>query len=211
VGTGDAAMPTVPQDPVSLGGKVLRVTTDGAPAPGNPGAPLDPRIYSLGHRNVQGVSFDEAGEAWSVEHGTDRDDEVNRLVPGGNYGWDPRPLSGPLFYDESRPMTDPVRHPGAIAAVWSSGFPTIAPSGATFIPRGAHPWKGWQDDLAMAVLKDQHLRILTFDAGRTAVAEELVRVTGYGRLRSAVMGPDGSLYVATDATAGRILRVTPSG
>ena len=132
-------------------------------------------------------------------------------MAGGNYGWDPRPLSGPLFYDESRPMTDPARHPGAIAAVWSSGLPTIAPSGATFIPVGAHGWTGWQDDLAMAVLKDQHLRILTLNSTRTAIEEQLVRVTGYGRLRSAVMGPDGNLYIATDSNTGRILKVTPSG
>lgn len=211
MGTGDSASPTAPQDPTSLGGKVLRVTTSGAAAPGNPGGALDPRIYTYGHRNVQGVSFDQAGQAWSVEHGTDRDDELNKLVAGGNYGWDPRPLSGTLFYDESRPMTDPVRHPGAIAAVWSSGYPTIAPSGATFVPVGLHAWKGWQDDLAMAVLKDQHLRILTLNGTRTAIDEQLVRVTGYGRLRSAVMGPDGSLYIATDATSGRILKVTPSG
>jgi glucose/arabinose dehydrogenase len=211
MGTGDSASPTVPQDPASLGGKVLRVTTSGAAAPGNPGGALDPRIYTFGHRNVQGVSFDDAGQAWSVEHGTDRDDELNKLVAGGNYGWDPRPLSGPLFYDESRPMTDPARHPGAIAAVWSSGLPTIAPSGATFIPVGAHGWTGWQDDLAMAVLKDQHLRILTLNSTRTAIEEQLVRVTGYGRLRSAVMGPDGNLYIATDSNTGRILKVTPSG
>ena len=108
-------------------------------------------------------------------------------------------------------MTDPARHPGAIAAVWSSGLPTIAPSGATFIPVGAHGWTGWQDDLAMAVLKDQHLRILTLNSTRTAIEEQLVRVTGYGRLRSAVMGPDGSLYIATDSNSGRILKVTPSG
>ncbi|MGB3056367.1 MAG: PQQ-dependent sugar dehydrogenase [Acidimicrobiales bacterium] len=210
MGTGDAAMPANPQDPASLGGKVLRITTAGGGAPGNPGGVLDPRIYTYGHRNVQGVAFDDAGQPWSVEHGTDRDDELNKLVAGGNYGWDPRPLSGPMFYDESRPMTDPVRHPGAIAAVWSSGNPTIAPSGATFIPVGAHAWKGWQDDLAMAVLKDQHLRIITFNTNRDAVDEQLVRVTGYGRLRSAVMGPDGNLYIATDSNSGRILKVTPS-
>lgn len=211
LGTGDSANPTVPQDPQSLGGKVLRIDTDGDPVPGNPGGALDPRIYTYGHRNVQGVSFDDAGQAWSVEHGTGRDDELNRLEAGGNYGWDPRPLSGPLFYDESRPMTDTTRHPEAIPAVWSSGSRTIAPSGATFIPVGLHKWKGWQDDLVMAVLKDQHLRILTFDASRTSIKEELVRVTGQGRLRSAVVGPDGNLYVATDADPGRILKVVPSG
>ena len=209
MGTGDAAMPAVPQSPTSLGGKVLRVNTDGAGVAGNASTPFDPRIYTYGHRNVQAVAFDDAGQAWSVEHGTSRDDELNKLVAGGNYGWDPRPLSGPSFYDESRPMTDTSRHPGAIAAIWSSGATTIAPSGATFIPVGAHQWAGWQNDLAMAVLKDQHLRIITFNGDRTAVEEQFVRLTGYGRLRSAVFGPDGSLYIATDANPGRILKVTP--
>lgn len=211
MGTGDSANPTVPQSPTSLGGKVLRVDTNGAGVPGNSVAPFDPRIYTYGHRNVQAVAFDDAGQAWSVEHGTDRDDELNKLVARANYGWDPRPLSGPSFYDESRPMTDANRHPGSIAAVWSSGLPTIAPSGATFIPVGAHGWAGWQDDLAMAVLKDQHLRILTFTSDRAALSEELVRITGYGRLRSAVVGPDGNLYIATDANPGRILKVVPAG
>lgn len=210
MGTGDSANPTVPQSPTSLGGKVLRFDTDGNGVAGNAPPPFDPRIHTYGHRNVQAVAFDDAGQAWSVEHGTHRDDELNKLVGGGNYGWDPRPLSGPLFYDESRPMTDQVRHPGSIEAVWSSGPSTIAPSGATFIPVGLHPWKGWQDDLAMAVLKDQHLRIITLKSDRATVSEELVRVTGYGRLRSAVMGPDGALYIATDANPGRILKVVPS-
>jgi len=210
VGTGDSANPTVPQDKASLGGKVLRITTCGAGAPGNPGGALDPRIYTYGHRNVQGVSFDASGQAWSVEHGTDRDDEVNKLVAGANYGWDPRPLSGPLFYDESRPMTDLGRYPSAVPAVWSSGYPTIAPSGGTFVTKGLHQWTGWQDQLAMAVLKGQQLRVLRFDQGRTSVEAQDVHITDRGRLRVAVMGPDGALYVATDADPGVILRVVPA-
>ena len=125
--------------------------TSGQGVPGNAPAPFDPRIYTYGHRNVQGIAFSPGGKAYSIEHGTGRDDEVNRLFAGTNYGWDPRPLSGPLFYDESRPMTDTTRHPGARSAVWSSGDPTIAPSGGDFTagPR----WKGWDRALAMAVLK----------------------------------------------------------
>ncbi len=113
--------PTVPQSPTSLGGKVLRVNTSGQGVPGNAPAPFDPRIYTYGHRNVQGIAFSPGGKAYAIEHGTGRDDEVNRLFAGTNYGWDPRPLSGPLFYDESRPMTDTTRHPTARSAVWSSG------------------------------------------------------------------------------------------
>jgi len=209
MGTGDAAMPTVPQSPSSLGGKVLRIDTNGNGVPGNASGPFDPRIYTYGHRNVQGIAFSPGGKAYSIEHGTGRDDEVNRLFAGANYGWDPRPLSGPLFYDESRPMTDTTRHPGASTAVWSSGNPTIAPSGGTFLsgPR----WKGWDRSLAMAVLKDHHLRVLRFTTSGNAVDTQFVRITDRGRLRVAVLNPlNNDLYIATDADPGSILRVIPS-
>lgn len=207
LGTGDAAQPTVPQDPRSLGGKVLRVDTEGRGVAGNAPAPFDPRIYSYGHRNVQGITFDPSGVPYSIEHGTARDDEVNRLVAGGNYGWDPRPLSGPLFYDESRPMTDLVRHPLARPAIWRSGTTTIAPSGGTFLT-GAR-WAGWDKALAMAVLKGQQLRVVGLNASTGAVEGQWVAVTDRGRLRTAVQGPDGDLYIATDADPGSIFRVTP--
>lgn len=208
MGTGDAATASVPQDPASLGGKVLRVDTDGNGVAGNMTAPFDHRIYTYGHRNVQGIAFSANGRPFSIEHGTSRDDEVNLLVGGGNYGWDPRPLGGGSTYDESRPMTDTTRHPGARAAVWRSGTSTIAPSGGTFLV--GPQWRGWHNALAMAVLKGQQLRAIGFDA-QTAVEIEWVRITDRGRLRSAVQGPDGDLYLLTDATPGQILRVTPSG
>jgi glucose/arabinose dehydrogenase len=208
MGTGDAAMPTVPQDPRSLGGKVLRVDTNGAGVPGNAPSPFDNRIYTYGHRNVQGIAFSPGGKAYSIEHGTGRDDEVNRLFAGANYGWDPRPVSGPMVYDESRPMTDTTRHPNARPAVWSSGDPTIAPSGGTFLsgPR----WKGWQGCLAMAVLKDHHLRIMCFTNTGMGVTSQDVRITDRGRLRVAVLNANGNIYLATDADPGSILRVSPS-
>jgi aldose sugar dehydrogenase len=206
IGTGDAASPTVPQSPTSLGGKVLRVDTSGQGVPGNAPAPFDPRIYTYGHRNVQGIAFSPGGNAYSIEHGTDRDDEVNRLFAGSNYGWDPRPLSGPMRYDESRPMTDTVRHPGARGAVWSSGFPTIAPSGGDFT-RGPV----WDGSLAMAVLKGQQLRVLRLDNNGLAWVTQWVSITDQGRLRVAVMHPsNGHLYLATDSDPGRIFRVIPS-
>jgi glucose/arabinose dehydrogenase len=203
IGTGDAATGTNPQDPDSLAGKVLRVDTDGNGAPGNAGGPFREEIYNYGHRNVQGIAFRPSdGKPYSIEHGTGCDDEVNALVPGGNYGWDPVP-----GYNESRPMTDLVKFPDAIEAVWSSGCPTIAPSGGTFLsgPR----WLGWDDALAIAVLKDSELFIIELDDAGTEVVDTTIRITDRGRLRSAVQGPDGNLYIAQDASPGSILRVVP--
>ena len=216
IGTGDAAMGTNPQNPTSLGGKVLRVDRNGAPAAGNPGltnpaSPLDDRIYNYGHRNVQGLAFRADGAAFSIEHGTNCDDEVNLLVAGGNYGWDPVVVGDPNGYDESTPMTDLTKFPNAVKAVWSSGCPTIAPSGATFL--SGSKWGGWDGALAIAVLKDQRLRVMYIDgATGNAITDNFTAITDQGRLRSAVQGPDGNLYIATDTDTpnGRILKVVPS-
>ncbi len=208
IGTGDSAVGTNPQSLTSLGGKVLRVDRNGAAAPGNTGLPggADPRVHDYGHRNMQGIAFRPGtGAAYGVEHGTGRDDEVNLLVAGGNYGWDPVP-----GYDESRPMTDFAKFPTAKGAVWSSGDPTIAPSGATFLT--GSQWRGWNGALAMAVLKNTELRLLFLDGpGTTVTAWAVPPQLDLGvRLRSAVQGPDGNLYLATDATAGAVWKVTPS-
>jgi glucose/arabinose dehydrogenase len=184
------------------------VTTDGNPCSNNPGVvdpsfDIDDRIWSWGHRNVQGIAFSPTtGAAYTIEHGTDRDDEVNVMVQG-NFGWDP----GPFFYDESHPMTAP----GGIGAVWSSGNPTIAPSGGTIL--SGSQWKGWQGAAAIAVLKGQHLMVVFFDDGPGfSLAGTTTNMRGAGRLRSAVEGPDGNLYVSTDNGGGTdaILRAVPS-
>jgi glucose/arabinose dehydrogenase len=207
VGTGDAATGTHPQNPQSLGGKVLRVTRDGAGAPGNPGGAFLPQIYTYGHRNVQGLAFRPFdGSAYSIEHGTGCDDEVNRLVAGGNYGWDPVPAGGGPGYNEAVPMTDLVKFPNAVAAEWSSGCPTIAPSGGGFLDD--EQWSAWNGSLAVAVLKDQRVMFLRIDLEGNVV-ERNDRITDRGRLRSAVQGPDGDLYVTQDANPGAILRIHP--
>lgn len=204
VTTGDAAVPTTPQDPRSRAGKVLRMTTGGAPAPGNPGGAWDPYVYSLGHRNPQGLAFRPSdGAAFVTEHGTGCDDEVNLVVAGGNYGWDPvGPFGG---YDESVPMTDPAI-PGARAAAWSSGCPTIAPAGATFLD-GAQ-WGDLDGRLAIAVLKGTRLSLM--ELGPTTVTDVDEQLRDRGRLRSVVQGPEGQLWVAQDASPGALLRITAS-
>lgn len=210
VTTGDAVRTDTSQNPQSLGGKILRVTTDGAPAPGNPGvvnpaSGLDPRIFTLGHRNVQGLAFRPSdGRAFSVEQGTNCDDEVNLPVASGNYGWNPGALG---FYNEVAPMTDTATVPGARAAVWSSGCPTIATSGAGFVV--GPQWGSWDGGLVTAALAGTQLRVLQFDAAGALVSQS-VALTDRGRLRTARQGPDGALCVLTDATAGSILRVVPT-
>jgi len=218
IGTGDTAVATIPQDRASLGGKILRVdATTGAAAPDNPfvgdGDPAtDDRVYDYGHRNVQGLALRPGThQMWSVEHGTFRDDEVNRLRPGANYGWDPVPLSGPVFYDESRPMTDLVRHPGSVVAARSSGNPTNAWSGAQFLV--GDQWGTWEGALAIGVLKDSQLRVMWFTRDGTYVRQEVPAELDHthGRLRTPMQGPDGSLYLTTSEASGNvILRVTPS-
>ncbi len=211
VGTGDAAIGTAPQDPKSLGGKILRIDTNGAPAPGNMGAPFDPRIQSFGHRNVQGLAFRANGQVYAVEHGPGCDDEVNLLQTGANYGWDPVPrAAGDPAYNEYTPMTDTTRHPGAVLPVFSSGCPTIAPSGATFVY--GSKWGTWDGGLVMAVLKGSQLRMIHLsDDGQKATAVS-VTLTDRGRLRTPLVGPDGALYVTTSNGGGTdsILRVAPS-
>ena len=202
VGTGDAAFegtPTAPQDDNSLGGKVLRVDRNGDAAPGNDAG----RLFSKGHRNIQGMAFRAADNlGMSAEHGPDTDDEINLLV-AGNFGWDPG--SG---YNESVPMTDTDKFPDAIEAAFSTGRPTLAYSGATFIE--GDRWANWDGVLAVATLKAEHLHIYFVDAeGTTTDGGRFVE--DEGRLRSPRMGPDGLLYVTTDGggSSGEVLRVSP--
>jgi len=207
VGTGDAARGINPQSTTSLGGKVLRVTTDGTGAPGNPGGSWDSRIFTIGHRNVQGIAIRPGtDQIFSVEHGPEKDDEVNRVVGGANYGWTPGGGTG--GYDEGFPMTNTAVIPTARAATWSSGNPTIAPSGATFL--NSSRWRDWNGLMIVAVLKDAQLRLLNISANGDTTLAQGIALTGKGRLRSVVQGPDGSIFVATDESPGQIFKVSPS-
>jgi len=200
VGTGDAASGTTPQDDASLGGKVLRVDQNGVAADGNPGGY---RWFSKGHRNVQGIAFrsrDDLGV--SAEHGPSVDDEVNLLV-AGNFGWDPVP-----GYTDTVPMTDLGKFPDAVEAIWSSGSPTLALSGATFVEGGG--WGDWNGALAVATLIATHLHIFFVDSVGE-VTGELRVIEDKGRLRSPRQGPDGLLYITTDGggSGGEVLQVRP--
>ena len=211
IGTGDSATTGLsnqrPQDPASLNGKILRVDRNGKGAPDNLGGTFDTRIFNYGHRNIQGLAFfpklKDGVLGISVEHGSTVDDEVNLLKPG-NFGWDPD--TG--YTEKDVPMTDTKKFPDAIKALWHSGFPTQAPSGATFLH--GRQWKGWNGALVVAFLKDEKLKILHI-ANNKLVDQKDVLKGEFGRIRSAVQGPDGYLYISTDngQNHDKIIRLIP--
>lgn len=177
VATGDAADPSLSQRPRSLAGKILRITPDGRPAPGNP----DPRspVYSLGHRNVQGLAFDSAGRLWASEFGQSDVDELNLIRPGRNYGWPVHEGAGndPRYVDP--------------AVEWSPTS-TASPSGIAIM-----------DDVAyVASLRGRVLWQVPLDGTKAGKARAL-RLGDLGRLRTVAVAPDGALWLVTSNTDGR--------
>ncbi len=220
VTTGDNHNGSLPQDLQRLGGKVLRVDRNGAAAPGN-NTPTggDPRIFTYGHRNVQGIAFrpagqPNAGQPFTSEHGPNHSDEVTPLVAGGNAGWDPqnRPgLSCPDNYcgyagtPTTMPMTDTARFPSAIRPSWVHNQGARGMGPATFVD-GAQ-WKGWNGRLLVGIMAGDRVAVLELDAAGITTANSTAALPS-ARSRSLVQGPDGNLYVVTDG--GEIWRVVPS-
>ena len=209
VGTGDAAVGSNAQRKSSLGGKVLRIHPDGRIPTTNPfySSGGNARyVWNYGHRNVQGLALRPGTNSlYSAEHGPDRDDEVNRVRKGANYGWDPVP-----GYDESRPMTDLRKFPKAVPAIWRSGRPTVATSGITFLSGSA--WGSWNGALAVAQLKGTGIRLLFMDRdGKVTRTQMVPGSTAYGRIRTVQLGPDRALYFTTSNVSGdKIVKVTPT-
>lgn len=211
VGTGDAAVGTNPRDLTSLGGKVLRLDRrTGEPWPRNPWIDAGNRrqryVLGFGHRNVQGLAQRRDGTLWSVEHGPDRDDEVNRVLRGADYGWNPVP-----GYNESVPMTDQSLPGEQVDAAWSSGTPTLATSGAAWVY--GRKWGSLSGTLAVAALKASRIIFLRFDADGDFVSlEEPAALQRFGRVRSLTLAPNRDLLATTDnGTDDRVLRIRPTG
>jgi aldose sugar dehydrogenase len=204
IGTGDAAKGTNPQNLKSLGGKVLRIRSDGSIPTDNPFYHRGGNaryVWNYGHRNIQGLAKRPGtNQLWTAEHGPTRDDEINQVFKGGNYGWSPTP-----GYNESRSMTDLKRFPHAVKARWRSGHPTVATSGAAFL--NGSQWGSWSGSLVVAELKGHGILVFRVSAaGKLSKLGEIA--TSYGRVRSLAQGPDAALYFTTsNGTADSIYRL----
>jgi glucose/arabinose dehydrogenase len=174
--TGETGAPELAQDRDSLGGKILRITPDGDPAPGNPD-PSSP-IWTLGHRNVQGLAFDDQENLWASEFGASTFDELNLIRRGGNYGW-------PRF--EGRGDDPDLINP---QVVWSTS--EASPSGLAYLD--GRLWLG--------ALQGERLWRIDVANGRATEPTDFF-VGRYGRLRTVVVAPDGNLWVSTSNRDGR--------
>jgi len=217
VTTGDNHNYSLPQDLSRLGGKVLRVDRNGSAAAGNnTPAGGDPRIYTYGHRNVQGIGFRPGtNQPFIAEHGPNHSDEVTPLAPGGNGGWDPQSRPGLTCPDgycgyagdaSTMPMTDTTRFPNAMRPSWNNGGLSQGTGPSTFLS-GAQ-WKAWDGRLVVGVMGANRLVVLELDSGGMAISSADASLASE-RYRSLVQGPDGNLYVVAE-TAGQIWRVVPS-
>jgi glucose/arabinose dehydrogenase len=218
VTTGDNHNPPLPQDLTRLGGKVLRVDGNGAAAAGN-NTPSggDARIFTYGHRNVQGISFRPGtGQPFISEHGPNHSDEVTPLVAGGNGGWDPqnRPsLTCPDNYcgyagnPTTMPMTDTTRFPNALRPSWNNNATSQGTGPSVFL--SGTQWKAWDGRLAVGIMGGQRLVILQLDGSGIATSATDVSGIPAERYRSLVLGADGNLYILAE-NAGEIWRITPS-
>ena len=216
VGTGDTAAgrhPAGPHHPRWQGAAARPETGD--PLPDNPFASSSNRreryVLSYGHRNVQGVAVQPGtGVVYTAEHGPTFNDEVNRIRPGANYGWDPSQGGTVGGYDESVPMTDRKRFPDAVPAIWQSGTTTQAVCAAEFLE--GSQWAGLEGALVVTALKGAKLLLLTLKEDGTLAKVSVPKETNgpYGRLRAARMGPDGALYVTTtNGDDDKLLRISP--
>lgn len=171
---GDAGDPDLAQNPQSLNGKILRMTPTGEVPADNPG---DSLVYSMGHRNPQGIAWDDAGQLWSAEFGQSTWDELNRIEPGANYGW---PVIEGI--GDNPAFVNPV-------AQWPTS--EASPSGLTYT-RGT---------FFLAALRGERLWVIYDSEDRVDAVDWFAG--DFGRIRDVTPGPDGTLWFVTNNTDGR--------
>ncbi len=185
IATGDAGNTSLSQDISSTAGKILRIELDGSipadnPFPGSP-------VYSLGLRNPQGITWNTNGILYASEHGATAHDEINIIIPGGNYGW-------PLAQGEEVAQGIDVELP-----LISSNGTTWAPSGIAYVSQG--PWLN--KILVANLVSEQLLAIALGPEGNNVQAVDAWLVKQYGRLREVVQAEDGSIFLTTSNRDGR--------
>ena len=235
--TGDTHNGEVPQSPTIMGSKVLRIDRDGNAAPENtPPEGFDKRTFTYGHRNVQGIAFHPAtGTPITAEHGPWHSDEITVLQNGGNAGWDPRPnmagrgdcpdgycgyspnqMDGMDRYERAAfmPMTDLETYPDAMPPIWDNNGWSQGTSSAAFLE--GEQWGDWNGAMVVGIMgigfggTPLGQRIDVIELTEDLTVEDVTELTlpmEPGRFRSVVLGPDGSLYTATDE--GFIHKMTP--
>jgi aldose sugar dehydrogenase len=208
ISTGDRGnMEMSAQDPATHIGKIIRIRTDGSVPADNPfvgRAGYRPEIWSMGHRNPQGAALHPTtGALWTIEHGARGGDEINIPQKGLNYGW---PVITYGIDYSGRKIGEGQSKPGLEQPVhyWD---PSIAPSGALFYT--ADRYRGWRGSLFTGGLAGQVLMRVTLDGNKVTGEERLLREISE-RIRDVRQGPDGLIYLLTDATNGRILRLRPA-
>ncbi len=200
----DAVMRPQAQDLGSHMGKTIRINADGSVPSDNPfvgRAGALPEIWSLGHRNVQGITISPDGAVWTVEHGTRGGDEVNLDRAGLNYGW-PDVAYG-VEYRGAAINAGITAREGTEQPVYYWD-PSIAPGGMTLYDGAMFP--GWRGNLLVAILKDKHIARLVLDGNRV-VGEERLLTDLRERVRDVAVGPDGAVWAITDETDGKLVRL----
>jgi len=201
----DVPMRPQAQDLGSHMGKVIRINADGSVPQDNPfvgQAGAQPEIWSLGHRNVQGVAVQPGtGAIWTIEHGTRGGDELNRPQAGRNYGW---PIIAYGIEYRGGPINEGITAREGLEQPVYYWDPVIAPGGQTFYSGAMFP--GWQGNLLIAGLGGKSLTRLVLDGDRVTGEERLL--TGLGeRIRDVAVGPDGAVWVITDEEDGKLVRL----
>ncbi len=237
--TGDTHNGVVPQSPTLIGGKVLRIDRDGkAVKDNNPPEGFDKRIYTYGHRNVQGIAFRPTdGTPVVAEHGPWHSDEITVLKNGGNGGWDPRPNTAgrgdcpdnycgympnqmegmdPAERVKFMPMTDTKSYPDAMPPAWNNNGLSQGTSSAEFLT--GKQWGDWDGRMVVGIMgigfggTAVGMRIDVIDLAEDGMSVQDVSTMSLpmaaGRFRSVRQGPDGALYAAVDQ--GDIYQLTPN-
>lgn len=203
---GDRGESDLVQRTDNLIGKLVRIKTDGAIPSDNPfvnHAGYAPEIYSIGHRNPQGAALDQRGRYWTVSHGARGGDEINRPLPGLNYGW---PIISYGTHYSGFKIGEGTSKDGMEQPLYYWD-PSIAPSGMTFYDGDLFPQ--WRGDIFVGALRGQAIVRVEVNNGELTGHEERLLEDPIGRIRAVKSGPDGALWLLTDEDPGALYRVTP--